>query len=269
MFSLFFPSVASLPRSILPARRHPVDKPVFDRTLVTPGVEVGDYKYSARVADASGWLLCDGRSLLRSEFAALYAALGDAFGPSGGSTFSLPDCRGRVAGAVGAFAACEPARAFGERVGRETHTLTSPELPSHSHEGATQTAGAHGHAASSASAGAHSHGVTDPGHTHSQTTINDDFNSSGASPPGFAADSAGTRVWNNINSAVTGVSIDSAGAHTHAITVDSDGAHAHAFTTNAAGGGEPHPIMQPTLFIGHVFIYSGVLGAPGYSQTPE
>ena len=61
---------------------------------------------------------------------------------------------------------------------------------------ATQT---HNHTASSV--------VTDPGHTHSQTTINDDFNNSGANPPGFTQDSAGSRTWNNINSSTTGITV--------------------------------------------------------------
>jgi hypothetical protein len=90
--------------------------------------------------------------------------------------------------------------------------------------------------------------VNDPGHTHTQTTINDDFNSSGASPPGFTADSAGTRTWSNINSSTTG------------ITIQTNGVHAHAFTTDGGAGltGAAFGIMQPTLFIGNTFIFSGV-----------
>lgn len=37
------------------------------------------------------------------------------------------------------------------------------------------------------------------GHKHQFTTINDDFNSSGGNPPGFAADSAGSRTWDVTN----------------------------------------------------------------------
>ncbi len=189
---------------------------------------VGEYKFSALEADFDGWMLCDGREVSRADHAALYALIGDAFGPATQPTdFKLPDARGRV------VAAASVARAMGTTVGAETHTITQAQMPSHSHTGTTD------------SAGAHSHGVTDPGHAHTQTTINDDFNSSGASPPGFAADSAGTRTWNNINSATTGVSIDSAGAH------------AHAITTNTTGGNEAMPLLQPTLFAGNLFIFAG------------
>lgn len=39
---------------------------------------------------------------------------------------------------------------------------------------------------------------------------------------------------------------------------DNAGTHVHTFTTNNKGGSLPHQNMQPTLFIGNVFIYSGV-----------
>lgn len=43
-----------------------------------------------------GWLLCDGRTVLRSEYPALFAAIGTAWGAGNGSTtFHLPDLRGR------------------------------------------------------------------------------------------------------------------------------------------------------------------------------
>jgi microcystin-dependent protein len=126
-------------------------------------------------------------------------------------------------------------RVLGAVVGAETHTLSSNEIPSHSHTGTTD------------SNGAHTHTITDPGHTHTQTTINDDFNNSGTNPPGFTQDSAGSRTWNNINSATTGISINSAGAHTH------------TFTTNTTGGGLAHNNMQPTAFVGNVFIYAKFL----------
>jgi hypothetical protein len=56
--------------------------------------------------------------------------------------------------------------------------------------------------------------VTDPGHKHTQDTVNDDFNNTGGdnyptnSNPSFAAyDSAGTRTWNNLSLQTTGVTV--------------------------------------------------------------
>jgi len=45
-----------------------------------------------------GWILCDGSTVSRTTYAALYAELGDAYGQGDGSTtFHLPDLRGRFA----------------------------------------------------------------------------------------------------------------------------------------------------------------------------
>jgi microcystin-dependent protein len=43
----------------------------------------------------TGWLLCDGRAVLRATYAALYAAIGTTWGAGDNvSTFNLPDLRG-------------------------------------------------------------------------------------------------------------------------------------------------------------------------------
>jgi microcystin-dependent protein len=195
---------------------------------------VGEYKWTSRVDDFNGWLKCDGRSLSREEYPDLFAVVGTTFGANDSSTFKLPDLRGRVMGCIGQGGGLTN-RVLGTVVGTETHLLTTNEIPSHSHTGTTD------------SSGAHTHTITDPGHTHTQTTINDDFNSSGTNPPGFTQDSAGSRTWNNINSATTGISINSAGDHTH------------TFITNTTGGGLAHNNMQPTAFVGNVFIYAKFL----------
>ncbi len=221
-------------------------------------LHVGEYKITAKGQDMYGWLICDGRSLNRADYPELFQVIGTSFGSLDAHTFKLPDFRGRVIGQPGQGSGLTN-RVFGDIVGEETHTLSSNEMPSHSHTGDTNASGSHTHTASANTTGSHTHTITDPGHTHTQTTINDDFNSSGTNPPGFAADSAGTRTWSNINSATTGITVDSGGAHTHTITVDTDGSHSHAFATASAGGGNAHNNMQPTLFAGYVMIYTGVV----------
>jgi len=50
------------------------------------------------VADAApdGWLLCDGRSVLQTDFPELFDVIGVAYGDGGSNdTFNLPDLRGR------------------------------------------------------------------------------------------------------------------------------------------------------------------------------
>jgi len=77
------------------------------------------------------WLLCDGASLLRADYAALFAIIGTAFGSVDSAHFSLPDLRDRVPVGVGA-------NALGATFGEAAHTLTEAEMPVHSHaEGTT------------------------------------------------------------------------------------------------------------------------------------
>lgn len=49
----------------------------------------------------TGFLMCDGSSVLRSTYADLFAAIGTTFGSVDGTHFTLPDMRGRVAAGVG------------------------------------------------------------------------------------------------------------------------------------------------------------------------
>jgi len=95
----------------------------------------------------------------------------------------------------------------------------------------------HTHAGTTATIGSHTHTINDPGHTHTQTTTNDDFNNSGGDPPGFTGDSAGTRTWSNISTSTTG------------ITINASGEHNHTFTTNSTGGGGSHNNMQPYIVL--------------------
>lgn len=219
--------------------------------LLTP--HMGDYKMSAMNEDFGGWMICDGRSVSRNTYDKLFEVIGTSFGSSDSNTFNLPDFRGRVFGAIGSGSNLSY-RSLGDIVGAETHSLTSNEMPSHTHTAFSESNGSHTHTINNA--GNHSHGITDPGHTHTQTTINDDFNNSGTNPPGFTADSAGAMTWNNINTNVTGISINSNGDHTH--TMSSNGLHAHTITINTSGSNVAHNNMQPTLFGGHIFIFAGL-----------
>ena len=166
-------------------------------------LEVGDIKYSVIGDDHNGWLRCAGEAVSRTTYADLFAVIGTAFGAGDGSTtFNLPDCRGRVLGAIGTGVGLS-ARALGDTVGAETHTLTIGEMPAHNHE------------------------VNDPGHRHAYQ------NQAGDNGPAGFSDGADNDEYNQFTDYVTtGITLDN------------------------TGGGGAHNNMQPTEFIGHVFIFA-------------
>lgn len=79
-----------------------------------------------------GWLACDGSLKSIANYDVLYALLGTTFGGDGINTFGLPDLRGRVPLSQGNGQGLTP-RVMGQSFGEPTHTLLSPEMPSHSH----------------------------------------------------------------------------------------------------------------------------------------
>lgn len=77
--------------------------------------------------DDSNLLLCDGTHVSNEDYPALYEVIGTSFGGTGATDFALPDLRGRVP--IGESAGHSLASSGGE----ETHTLTTAEMPTHSH----------------------------------------------------------------------------------------------------------------------------------------
>ena len=101
-------------------------------------VQIGEVKAFAGGAVPSKWKLCDGSVISRATYAGLFGAIGTAYGGGDGSTtFAIPDLRGRTA--IGAdpnnqsTASGHTAHALGQTAGKETHALTTSEMPSHSH----------------------------------------------------------------------------------------------------------------------------------------
>ncbi len=73
------------------------------------------------------WALCDGSTLSISQNTALFSLLGVQFGGNGTTTFMLPDLRGRVPLGM------SPVTPIGTQSGFEAVTLTTAELPAHTH----------------------------------------------------------------------------------------------------------------------------------------
>ena len=79
-----------------------------------------------------GWAYCDGALLAISANTALFSILGTTYGGDGVNTFALPDLRGRVPIAQGTGPGLTT-RSLGERGGIESSSLTSANLPAHTH----------------------------------------------------------------------------------------------------------------------------------------
>lgn len=167
-------------------------QPLGAAALLMPTGSVVQY---AGLTAPSGWLICDGSLVSRSAYSSLFAAVGTTFGVGdGATTFNLPDMRGRVTVGAGAGSGLT-VRAVGNANGQEAIT----NVPAHTHTGSATSAG---------------------DHTHTMTSVNDDFNCTGTYPnynyvsfPNY--DSAGTKTWTN--------SINTAGAHTHTLSINSTG----------------------------------------------
>jgi microcystin-dependent protein len=79
-----------------------------------------------------GWNLCDGTVLAISTNDALFNLIGTTYGGDGVSTFALPDLRSRVPVGQGNGPGLSP-RTIGQSYGTESVTLTTQQIPGHSH----------------------------------------------------------------------------------------------------------------------------------------
>lgn len=162
--------------------------------FLAPGIVL---PYAGSTAPA-GWLLCAGQAVNRTTFAGLFNAVGTTYGAGDGSvTFNLPDLRGRVAAGkddMNGTAASRLTNAgtgnpgingatLGAAGGADRHTLTTPQMPAHTH----------------------------PVNNSASTTVG--------------------------------------GAYTTASLNAANGAQP---VTSSTGGGEAHPIVQPTVVLNYI-----------------
>jgi microcystin-dependent protein len=81
-----------------------------------------------------GYVFCNGQSLSINEYQMLYALIGTTYGGDGVSTFNVPDLRGRVPVGMGIATGGGAINwAVGTSRGTETVTLTTAQMPAHSH----------------------------------------------------------------------------------------------------------------------------------------
>ena len=89
----------------------------------------------------SGWAMCNGQLLSISQNTALFSILGTTFGGNGIQTFGLPDLRGRLPVHWGQGPGLSN-YVLGQMSGTENVTLTSNQMPAHTHGVNASTNGA-------------------------------------------------------------------------------------------------------------------------------
>jgi len=93
---------------------------------------VGQIQYFGFNFAPRGWAFCDGQLLPISQNTALFSLLGTTYGGDGRTTFGLPDDRGRVFIGMGNGPGLSNYQ-IGQRGGVERVTLTTTQIPSHTH----------------------------------------------------------------------------------------------------------------------------------------
>ena len=114
-------------------------------TSLVPTFAVGMLMPYGGAVAPSGWHMCDGTSLSRSTYSALFSAIGTAYGFITSSTFNVPDTRGRnllgLQGNAVRTSATDEDRAYDEveanslggTGGAQRRYLTKDQLPQHQH----------------------------------------------------------------------------------------------------------------------------------------
>ena len=209
----------------------------------------GDIKQAATSGDQAGWLVCDGRTLRRTDYVVLFAAIGTTYGAGDGfSTFNIPDYRSRFL--IGASALYP----LGTTGGGSAFTLTVGNLPPHKHgvtdPGHTHTVTDPGHTHTVTDPG-HTHTVTDPGHHHDITVASGSGPVNAqvvlGAPCGLAATSTATTgvTVARATTEVTNASHTTGNTNVANTTGNTNVANTTGVTTQNTGSGDPITILPP------------------------
>lgn len=148
----------------------------------------------------NGYLLCAGQEVGRSTYPDLFAAIGTTYGSGNGTTtFNLPDIRGRVVAGkdnmngipVNRLTTQVTGSTLGAVGGTEEVTLTSTQIPSHTHT------------------------VNDPGHTHTLANPVIDTTGSLSAPPGGGLGIVTTATTSSSTTGITLSNTGGGGAHSN------------------------------------------------------
>ena len=111
----------------------------FDK-IDTASSVTGVVQLFAGSSAPSGWLICNGQTVSRTTYAALFAVIGTTYGAGNGSTtFNLPNLVNKTV---------RGSNSLGKTGGADTVTLTTSNMPAHTHgvgSLTTNNTGAHTH----------------------------------------------------------------------------------------------------------------------------
>lgn len=93
---------------------------------------IGEIRIFAGNFAPRGWAFCDGSLLSIPRYTELYRILSTTYGGDGQTTFQLPDLRGRAPMHFGTGAGLTP-KIIGQKVGESEVTLTTNQMPNHTH----------------------------------------------------------------------------------------------------------------------------------------
>lgn len=174
----------------------------------------------------TGWLLCYGQTVSRTTYADLFAVLGTTYGAGDGSTFGIPDLRGRAV-----FGKDNMGGSAASRVTNGTSGITGTTL---------------GAVGGDERLHAHTHSVTDGGHTHTGTTSTDGAHTHDATFRNTSAANQSGGLGNNIGEETEATT--SAGSHSHTFTT----ASATTGITLANGGAGSSQNMPPAIILNYI-----------------
>lgn len=250
-----------------------------DGEVLPAGTPIGSVFQYASDTIPNKYLLCNGQAVSRTEYSKLFAIIGTTYGAGDGSTtFNIPNLKTRVA--VGKDSSNSSFASLGQTGGATTHTLTTAQMPSHSHtftgSGHTHTLNGHVH-----SVPAHAHGLNGHTHSFSATTSSNGAHEHSIRYKGFSGMSQSTGGYMVLRRNDSADSYDgtdgngaiSNGAHTHTVSGTTGGnsgstANSSAFNTGGnsgntssttqggsnsnTGGGGAHNNLQPYITLNYI-----------------
>jgi microcystin-dependent protein len=101
---------------------------------------IGEIKMFGANFPPLGWALCNGQLMAISQNEPLFTLIGTTYGGDGVNTFGLPDLQGRAPIHQGTGIGLSP-YVIGQKAGVENVTLTTQQMPIHTHTASAAGAG--------------------------------------------------------------------------------------------------------------------------------